>query len=413
MASVDEVRDEARTWLEEHWHRERPLIEWRNLLADTGWGTPSWPTEWHGRGLPPSMDAVVAREFDAVGAVGVAAGVSMYLVAPTLLTHANDDQKRRHLRPILTGEHKWCQLFSEPTNGSDLAGLVTRADRDGDEWIVNGQKVWNSGAHKARFGILMARTNWDVPKHQGISYFLIPMDQPGVEVRPLRQMNGHATFNEVFFEGARVPGNELVGNPGDGWRIGLTTLTHERAAVATRRPRYPADGGPTVERAKQESDEYFATYNWYPQRAGRANLVVPEAQRTGRGSDAVIRQQIALIDSMTKRERANPRILQASRKKRVAAGAGLEVSDLNRLLKMHRQMSDMMKKVGRMGKKGMMSQLGGLAGGGGAMAGGMPGKAEIEAAQRQLGRLPGGLAGLGDDSGGQFPPGISGLGKKQ
>ena len=129
--------------------------------------------------------------------------------------------------------------------------------------------------------------------------------------------------------------------------------------------------------------------------------------------DRVIRQQIALIDSMTKRERANPRILQASRKKRVAAGAGLEVSDLNRLLKMHRQMSDMMKKVGRMGKKGMMSQLSGLVGGGGAMAGGMPGKAEIEAAQRQLGRLPGGLAGLGDDSGGQFPPGISGLGKKQ
>ena len=129
--------------------------------------------------------------------------------------------------------------------------------------------------------------------------------------------------------------------------------------------------------------------------------------------DRVIRQQIALIDSMTKRERANPRILQASRKKRVAAGAGLEVSDLNRLLKMHRQMSDMMKKVGRMGKKGMMNQLGGLAGGGGAMAGGMPGRAEIEAAQQQLGRLPGGLAGLGDDSGGQFPPGISGLGKKQ
>ena len=128
--------------------------------------------------------------------------------------------------------------------------------------------------------------------------------------------------------------------------------------------------------------------------------------------DRVIRQQIALIDSMTKRERANPRILQASRKKRVAAGAGLEVSDLNRLLKMHRQMSDMMKKVGRMGKKGMLNQLGGLVGGG-AMPGGMPGKAEIEAAQQQLGRLPGGLAGLGDDSGGRFPPGISGLGKKQ
>ena len=298
MRIADEVRDEARTWLGEHWDRERPLAEWRNLLADTGWGTPSWPTQWHGRGLPPSMDAVVAKEFETVGAVGVAAGVSMYLVAPTLLAHASDEQKQRHLRPILTGEHKWCQLFSEPTNGSDLAGLVTRADRDGDEWIVNGQKVWNSGAHKARFGILMARTNWEAPKHQGISYFLLPMQQDGVEVRPLRQMNGHATFNEVFFHDARVPHDEMVGGPGDGWRIGLTTLAHERSAVATRRPRYRADGGPTVDQARRESDDYFATYKWYPQRAGRANLVIPEAQRTGRVSDPVVRQQIARVETL-------------------------------------------------------------------------------------------------------------------
>ncbi|WP_419842216.1 acyl-CoA dehydrogenase family protein [Candidatus Poriferisodalis sp.] len=294
----DAVREEARTWLEEHWHPERPLVEWRHLLADSGWGTPSWPLEWHGRGLPPSMDAVVAREFDAVGAVGAAAGIAMYLVAPTLLAHADADQKRRHLRPILTGEHRWCQLFSEPTNGSDLAGLVTRADRDGDEWIVNGQKVWNSGAHRARFGILLARTDWEAPKHRGISFFLLPMEQPGVEVRPLRQMNGHATFNEVFFRDARVPAGELVGSAGDGWRIALTTLAHERSAVATRRPRYRADGGPTVQQAKQESDEYFATYRWYPQRAGRANLVVPEAVRTGRVSDPLVRQQIARVEAL-------------------------------------------------------------------------------------------------------------------
>ena len=131
------------------------------------------------------------------GAVGVAAGVSMYLVAPTLLEWANDDQLGRYLLPILTGEHKWCQLFSEPGAGSDLAGLTTRAELDGDEWIINGQKVWNSGAQNADYGILLARTSTQVSKHQGISYFLIPMKQDGIEVRPLHQMNGHSSFNEA------------------------------------------------------------------------------------------------------------------------------------------------------------------------------------------------------------------------
>ena len=300
MVKADEVRDEARTWLEENWDPERPLIEWRNLLADAGWGTPSWPKEWHGRGLPVSLDSVVAAEFAQVGAVGVASGVSMYLVAPTLLAHGSDDIKRRFLRPILTGEHKWCQLFSEPGSGSDLGGLTTRADRDGDEWIVSGQKVWNSGAHKAAFGILMARTDWDVPKHRGISYFCFPMDQPGVEVRPLRQMNGHASFNEVFFNDARVANENMVGEPGEGWRVATTTLMHERSAVATKRPRFAPDGGPMVEQARREADEYFSTYKWYPQRAGRSNLVRPEAARTGRDQDPQVRQLLAQVETVRK-----------------------------------------------------------------------------------------------------------------
>lgn len=299
-SSPDHVADEARTWLEEHWDPEGDLIEWRNLLADTGWGTPSWPKEWHGRGLAPSMDRVVADQFTAVGAVGVASGVSMYLVAPTLLAHGSDDVKRRFLRPILTGQHKWCQLFSEPGSGSDLAGLTTRADRDGDEWIVSGQKVWNSGAHKAAYGILMARTDWEVPKHRGISYFACPMDQDGIEVRPLAQMNGHASFNEVFFDEARVPHENLVGAEGEGWRVATTTLMHERSAVATRRPRFAQDGGPMVESAQAESAEYFATYSWYPQRAGRANLVRPEAERTGTNTDPLVRQQIAALEAVRK-----------------------------------------------------------------------------------------------------------------
>lgn len=298
--SRDEVIDDVRAWLGVNWDDQLPLLEWRNRLVDSGWGCPSWPTEWYGRGLPPSLDRVVAEEFAEVGAVGVASGVSMYLVAPTLLEWASVEQKNEFLRPILTGEHKWCQLFSEPGAGSDLAGLQSRALHDGDEWIVNGQKVWNSGAHKAQYGILMARTDPDVPKHSGISYFLIPMQQDGVEVRPLHQMNGHASFNEVFLTDARVPAANILGSPGDGWRVGLTTLTHERAAVATRRPRYAPDGGPTVQEAKAESDEYFATYKWYPQRAGRANLVTPEAQRTGRSSDPLVRQQVVDVEAARK-----------------------------------------------------------------------------------------------------------------
>jgi len=187
------VRDEVAAWLAANWDPERPLLEWRSMLADTGWGCPTWPKEYYGRGLTPALGNVVSEEFRKVGAVGPATGTSMTLVAPSMLAHGSDDVKRRFLRPILTGEHKWCQLFSEPGNGSDLAGLTTRADRDGDEWIVNGQKVWNSGAHQAAYGMLLARTDWDVPKHKGITFFALPMQQPGVEVRPLRQMTGLCT----------------------------------------------------------------------------------------------------------------------------------------------------------------------------------------------------------------------------
>ena len=295
---VEEVRAEVGEWLAANWDPDRELLEWRNLLVDSGWGCPTWPTEWFGRGLAPSMDRVVQAELDRVGAVGVAAGVAMYLVAPTLLEHGSPELLGRLLRPILTGEHKWCQLFSEPGAGSDLAGLTTKAQRDGDEWIVNGQKVWNSGAHQAAFGILIARTDWDAPKHRGLSYFALPMDQAGVEVRPLRQMNGHTTFNEVFLTEARVSHDDLIGTAGEGWRVAMTTLAHERAAVASRRPTFPPGGSRCVDQARAEADAYFATYRWYPQRAGRANMLVSEARRRGRATDQLVRQELAAAISV-------------------------------------------------------------------------------------------------------------------
>ena len=194
------VRNEAREWLAEHWDPERPLREWRELLVDSGWAAPTWPVELYGRGLSHGDAALVTEELERIGAVGPAGGAGLALAAPTILAHGSSDLQRRLLRRILTGEDTWCQLFSEPGSGSDLAGLTTRAVRDGDEWVVTGQKVWTTNAHRAARAMLLARTDWDVPKHRGITYFALPMDQPGIEVRPLKQMNGYSSFNEVFID---------------------------------------------------------------------------------------------------------------------------------------------------------------------------------------------------------------------
>jgi alkylation response protein AidB-like acyl-CoA dehydrogenase len=191
------VRAEVRAWVDANWDPDLSLVEWRRRLAVAGWAVPSWPARWHGRGLPAWSDDVARAELLAAGAAGVPVGSGMGLAAPTILAHGPDEVRERFLHPTLTGEETWCQLFSEPGAGSDLAGLTTRAERDGDEWVVSGQKVWNTSAHRADLGMLLARTDWDAPKHRGLTFFALPMHQPGVEARPLRQMNNHASFNEV------------------------------------------------------------------------------------------------------------------------------------------------------------------------------------------------------------------------
>lgn len=206
---------------------------------DAGLAWVHFPVGYGGLGVSPALQAVVAERLDAAGAStdNVARNVIGYgMGAPTVLTHGTEGQKRRWLRPLFTAEEVWCQLFSEPSAGSDVAGLATRAIRDGDEWIVNGQKVWTTLAHTARWGLLVARTDPDQPKHRGLTYFVIDMDQPGVEVRPLRQITGEAEFNEVYFTDARVGDEYRLGDVGDGWRVSLTTLMNERVAIGANIP---------------------------------------------------------------------------------------------------------------------------------------------------------------------------------
>ena len=229
---ADDPTAELGRWLASNWDPDLTVGAWWDRLGNEGWSAPSWPAEWYGRGLSRE-DAVRAGKVLADhGALGAPGGLGLLLAGPTIVTHGTDEQKHRYLRDIVTGQKAWCQLFSEPGAGSDLAGLQCRAIKDGDEWVVDGQKVWTSGGQVADLGMLIARTDADVPKHQGISYFAIDMHQAdAIDVRPLREMTGRALFNEVFLTEARVGDDALIGGHNNGWAVANTTLAFERAGL--------------------------------------------------------------------------------------------------------------------------------------------------------------------------------------
>jgi alkylation response protein AidB-like acyl-CoA dehydrogenase len=209
-------------------------LEFLRARFDAGLAWVHYPAGLGGRGLPRSLQGIVDRGFEAARAPSnhpERNGIGLGMAAPTILAHGTAGQKERWLRPLWTGEEVWCQLFSEPGAGSDLAGLATRAVRDGDEWVVNGQKVWTSSAHMAKRALLVARTDPDKPKHEGMTYFALDMKQPGVEVRPLRQMTGEAEFNEVFMTDARIPDADRIGEVGQGWTVSMATLMNERVSI--------------------------------------------------------------------------------------------------------------------------------------------------------------------------------------
>lgn len=204
---------------------------YQRTLFENGWAGLTWPVEYGGRGLTPKhFRTWLQEEAKFMVSIGFFS-VATQMVGPTIMAHGTDAQQRYFLPKILSGEHIWCQLYSEPGAGSDLAGLTTRAERDGDEFVVNGQKVWNSGAHFADYGILLARTDWDVPKHRGISYFLVDMHSPGIEVRPLKQITGFSHFNETFFADVHIAAENLLGELNGGWAVANTTLAHERSMI--------------------------------------------------------------------------------------------------------------------------------------------------------------------------------------
>ncbi|HZU71656.1 MAG TPA: acyl-CoA dehydrogenase family protein [Acidimicrobiales bacterium] len=302
------VAEEVRSWLADNWNEEQTLRQWWGRLAEAGWTFPTWPRGFGGRGLAPGEARQVAEALDEVGAIGPPGGLGQMMGAPIVLDHGTDEQRQQWVPRLAAGLESWCQFFSEPGAGSDLASLQTRAVRDGDVWVVNGQKVWTSGARTADRGMLVARTDPDAPKHKGITYFIIDVDQPGIEIRPLKQMDGGASFNEVFFTDAVVPHANVISSPNNGWMIAVATLAYERQGIGGRARSGVAAGMPG-----EKAGQLDVAVGELKERARRAagdqegmasavsfRSVADLARQFGRGEDPVARQ--ALTAYYTSRE---------------------------------------------------------------------------------------------------------------
>jgi alkylation response protein AidB-like acyl-CoA dehydrogenase len=234
-------RDEVRAWLEQNSPGPAPQGDddaeftfrraWQKKMHEAGWAGLSWPEDYGGKGATLIEQSIFNEELARSGAPLPANVLGLVMGGPVVIAHGSEEQKQRYLDPILSGEEIWCQGFSEPESGSDLASLKTRAVKSNGGWKVSGQKVWTTYAHEAKWCMLLARSDTEAPKHKGITYFILDMDQPGVEVRPLRQITGESEFNEIFLEDAEVPDENVIGEPGGGWQVALTTLMFERAGL--------------------------------------------------------------------------------------------------------------------------------------------------------------------------------------
>ena len=260
MSTTDEARvtEAVEQLLAETDPKQVDKVTFRGAVYDAGLAWIHFPEGWGGMGLAPTHQRIVEKALREAGGPSMdqTQFFGLALAGPTVVSHGSDDLKSRTLRRMYTGEDAWCQLFSEPGAGSDLAGLACKAVRDGDEWVVSGQKVWNTMAHLANKGMLVARTDPDQPKHKGLTYFMVDMTAPGVDVRPLRQITGEAEFNEVYLDEVRIPDADRIGDVGDGWRVSMTTLMNERTSIGGGGgggPR-PAGSGPIAEAVRIWND---------------------------------------------------------------------------------------------------------------------------------------------------------------
>ena len=326
--STGELRAEVHAWLDQNWDPDLTVEAWWALVAKAGWTAPHFAPDQGGRGLDRRSQGVVRAAFAAYGALRPPGGLGLLMAAPTILAQGNPDQIARHVPSILDGRLGWCQLFSEPGAGSDLAGLTTRAERDGDRWVITGQKVWSSGAQVSDYGMLLARTNFDVPKHKGISWFAFKLDQPGVTIRPLREMTGHAVFNEVFVDEAVCADADLVGGEGNGWMVTQTTLHFERTGIGAggSHAGFPEPGPKGGMLGRGAGD---AALDEAPNSKLTVGFrdVADLAREQGRTADPAIRQDLARLHTYTETGRWNAQRGKAEAKR----GGGGSVASIGKL----------------------------------------------------------------------------------
>lgn len=323
-AAQSDTTTELQAWLETNWDPDLSVGEWWERLGLAGWSAPGLPENAFGRDLSRNDVVAVGSQIAKHGALGAPGGLGLLLAAPTIATHGTQEQVDDYVRDIVTGRQAWCQLFSEPAAGSDLAGLQTKALADGDEWVVNGQKVWTSGGQYADLGMVIARTDPNVPKHQGITYFALNMHQPGVEVRPLREMTGRALFNEVFMTDAVVPDSARIGDLNNGWAVTNSTLMFERTGlgaggggaataalpgtVAGHLEKRAGDFVATAKKGSGQSDESSLI-----QSATSARSLADLARLAGKIDDPVLRQGLARLHTLGEIGRFNGLRAKAAR----------------------------------------------------------------------------------------------------
>ena len=304
MPTAEQVRADLETWLDENWDESLTVEEWWARLALTGYAHPTLPENAQGKGWGRDLAAVVNTTMADRGVMGPpSSGLGWMLAAPTIAAHATQEQIDEYLPPILTGQVGWCQLFSEPGAGSDLAGLGCKAEKDGDEWVITGQKVWTSGGQVADMGMLIARTEPDAPKHKGISYFAFDMHQPGVTVRPLTEMTGRALFNEVFIDEARVLDVDMIGGLNNGWAVANSTLMFERSSLgsAGKKPQTATPGklGKALQRPVTDFTNRERSEGGVPSVGpGLWQRLVEIATDSGRINDPVLRQDLIKLYSL-------------------------------------------------------------------------------------------------------------------